>query len=71
MVETRQMDEEAYMYGGEEGFGGYIQDSDILDRPELFYGAPGKNYILMSSSLYHVYIITVLYFVNILYIAWQ
>ncbi|ELU10175.1 hypothetical protein CAPTEDRAFT_219515 [Capitella teleta] len=44
MVESRQgegMDEEGYMYPEEPGFGGYIQDSDILDQPELFYsGAP-------------------------------
>ncbi|XP_064649316.1 kinesin-associated protein 3-like isoform X2 [Lineus longissimus] len=40
MVETRQMeDNEAYMYG-DEGIGSYIQDADILDRPDLFYGAP-------------------------------
>lgn len=40
MVESRQMEDmnEGYMYG-DEGFG-YIQDADILDRPELFYGAP-------------------------------
>ena len=42
MVESRQMEDlqEGYMYG-DDGFG-YIQDADILDRPDLFYGAPGK-----------------------------
>ena len=43
MVESRQMEDmnDAYMYG-DEGFG-YIQDADILDRPDLFYGAPGGH----------------------------
>ena len=42
MVETRQMeDNDAYMYP-DEGFENYIQDTDILDRPDLFYGAPGQ-----------------------------
>ena len=42
MVETRQMDDmnEGYMYGDEE-IGSYIQDADILDRSDLFYGTPG------------------------------
>ncbi len=35
------MEDDGYMYGGDDGFG-YIQDADILDRPDLFYGAPGK-----------------------------
>ena len=51
MVETRQMeDNEAYMYG-DEGFENYIQDTDILDRPDLFYGAPGERlvFILLGS----------------------
>ena len=42
MVETRQMEDDGYMYGGDDGFG-YIQDADILDRPDLFYGAPGRS----------------------------
>ena len=42
MVETRQMEDinDGYMYG-DEGFG-YIQDAEILDRPDLFYGPPGS-----------------------------
>ena len=40
MVESQQMEDEGYMYA-DEGYGPYIQDSDILDRPDLFYGAPG------------------------------
>ena len=41
MVESRQMDEnDPYMYG-DDSLGPYIQDSDILDRPDLFYGVPG------------------------------
>ncbi|XP_074655810.1 kinesin-associated protein 3-like isoform X2 [Tubulanus polymorphus] len=41
MVETRQMEDmnDAYMYG-DDGIGSYIQDADILDRPDLFYGVP-------------------------------
>ncbi|CAH1786263.1 unnamed protein product [Owenia fusiformis] len=44
MVESRQMDEnEAYMYG-DEGIGSYIQDTDILDRPDLFYDTGPDGY---------------------------
>ena len=44
MVETRQMEDinDGYMYG-DEGFG-YIQDAEILDRPDLFYGPPGWHF---------------------------
>ena len=43
MVESRQMEDmsDSYMYG-EESFQPYLQDNDILDRPELFYSAPGE-----------------------------
>ncbi len=54
MVETRQLedDREAYMYGEEPGFRGYIQDADILDRPDLFYGAPGR---IHNLDVVHIY----------------
>lgn len=39
---------DAYMYG-DEGFG-YIQDADILDRPDLFYGAPGGTFIIRLKA---------------------
>ena len=43
MVESAQIeDNEGMLMYGDEGFEGYIQDADILDRPDLFYGAPGK-----------------------------
>lgn len=43
MIDSRTMEDDAgYMYGEEGGYGPYIQDSDILDRPDLFYGAPGR-----------------------------
>ena len=45
MVETRDMDDledGGYMYGNDnEDEFGYIQDTDILDRPDLFYGESG------------------------------
>lgn len=45
MVESRQMDENDLMYGSlpdDSGFiGPFIQEADILDRPELFYGSQG------------------------------
>ncbi|XP_006812486.1 kinesin-associated protein 3-like [Saccoglossus kowalevskii] len=41
MVESRQMDDNEGMMYGDEGYGPYIQESDILDRPDLFYGHPG------------------------------
>lgn len=39
MVETRQMEDMAdpYMYPEDE-YDPYLQDADILDRPDLFYG---------------------------------
>ena len=43
MVETRDMDEledGGYMYGTDNEFA-YLQDTDILDRPDLFYGESG------------------------------
>lgn len=51
MVESRQIEDvgDAYMYG-DEGYG-YIQDADILDRPDLFYAAPGK---LASIALFQL-----------------
>ena len=43
MVETQQLDDEQLAGGGypdDGGYGPFIQDSDILDQPELFYGQP-------------------------------
>ncbi|XP_071948132.1 kinesin-associated protein 3-like [Antedon mediterranea] len=37
MVESHQLDDEGLMYG-DESYSPYIQESDILDRPDLFYG---------------------------------
>ena len=45
MVETRDMDDledGGYMYGNDNDEFGYIQDTDILDRPDLFYGESGQ-----------------------------
>lgn len=38
MVETRQVGDmgDPYMYP-DEGYDPYLQDADILDRPDLFY----------------------------------
>ena len=41
MVESQQMDESDGMMYGDEGYSPYIQESDILDRPDLFYGQQG------------------------------
>ena len=48
MVESRQIDEMAdpYMYP-EEGYDAYLQDADILDRPDLFY--PGTCNLCPNS----------------------
>ncbi|CAL1547744.1 unnamed protein product [Lymnaea stagnalis] len=46
MVESRQVDEfadSAYMYPDEPGFDPYLQDADILDRPDLFYEGYENN----------------------------
>ena len=42
MVETRQAEDisDGYMYP-DDNLDPYLQDADILDRPDLFYG-PGK-----------------------------
>lgn len=46
MVETRQAEDmsDSYMYP-DDNLDPYIQDADILDRPELFYG-PGELVII-------------------------
>lgn len=43
MVETRQAEDfnDGYMYP-DDALDPYLQDADILDRPDLFYG-PGKS----------------------------
>ncbi|XP_055896459.1 kinesin-associated protein 3-like isoform X2 [Biomphalaria glabrata] len=48
MVESRQVDEFAdpsYMYPDEPGFDPYLQDADILDRPDLFYGYDNTGHL--------------------------
>lgn len=47
MVETRQVTDmgDPYMYP-EEGYDPYLQDADILDRPDLFYD--GKALLICS-----------------------
>ncbi|XP_069120818.1 kinesin-associated protein 3-like isoform X1 [Argopecten irradians] len=47
MVETRQMEDMAdpYMYPEDE-YDPYLQDADILDRPDLFYGDAYDNGIM-------------------------
>ncbi|XP_078603734.1 kinesin-associated protein 3-like isoform X3 [Branchiostoma floridae x Branchiostoma japonicum] len=37
MVESRQMDDSDALMYGDEGFGPYLHEEDILDRPDLFY----------------------------------
>lgn len=51
MVETRQVTEmgDPYMYP-EEGYDPYLQDADILDRPDLFYD--GKALLICSFIQY-------------------
>ncbi|XP_023931109.1 kinesin-associated protein 3-like [Lingula anatina] len=54
MVESRQIeDNEAFLYG-DDSFGSYVQDSDILDRPDLFYGSPGD--VLEMGGYYGDYL---------------
>jgi hypothetical protein len=48
MVETRQMEDVADQYYGDDGYDPYLQDTDILDRPELFYEGV-FDYRLVSS----------------------
>ncbi|XP_072014617.1 kinesin-associated protein 3-like [Amphiura filiformis] len=43
MVESQQMDENDGVMYGDEGYSPYIQESDILDRPDLFYGQQGYD----------------------------
>ena len=52
MVESQQMDDgEGLMYG-DESYSPYIQESDILDRPDLFYGQPGKNRSVCAINIF-------------------
>ncbi|XP_019620745.1 PREDICTED: LOW QUALITY PROTEIN: kinesin-associated protein 3-like [Branchiostoma belcheri] len=37
MVESRQMDDSDALMYGDDGFGPYLHEEDILDRPDLFY----------------------------------
>ncbi|XP_052673915.1 kinesin-associated protein 3-like [Crassostrea angulata] len=52
MVETRQVTEmgDPYMYP-EEGYDPYLQDADILDRPDLFYDDMYENAYIMDGHL--------------------
>lgn len=38
MVESQQMEDGDGIMYGDESYSPYIQESDILDRPDLFYG---------------------------------
>ncbi|XP_045200399.1 kinesin-associated protein 3-like [Mercenaria mercenaria] len=57
MVESRQIDEMAdpYMYP-EEGYDAYLQDADILDRPDLFYPDGYDPSLVMDGHLTPEYI---------------
>jgi hypothetical protein len=56
MVESRQIDEMAdpYMYP-EEGYDAYLQDADILDRPDLFYPGMYDYSVCHSVQILVVY----------------
>lgn len=49
MVESRQVEDEGFMYG-DDVLGAYIQDADILDHPDLFYGSSGITRIDATTS---------------------
>uniref|UniRef100_A0A0L8IB51 Kinesin-associated protein 3 n=1 Tax=Octopus bimaculoides TaxID=37653 RepID=A0A0L8IB51_OCTBM len=51
MVESRQMEDnnESYLYG-DEGINPFLHDTDILDRPELFYGTTGFDPVMMMDG---------------------
>lgn len=51
MVESRQMEDnnESYMYG-DDGINTFLHDTDILDRPELFYGTSGFDPVMMMDG---------------------
>lgn len=55
MVETRQVTDmgDPYMYPEEypEGYDPYLQDADILDRPDLFYDDMYENAYIMDGHL--------------------
>ena len=53
MVESRQMEDnnESYMYG-DDGINTFLHDTDILDRPELFYGTSGKIDYFFNSVMH-------------------
>ncbi|KAL5012631.1 hypothetical protein ScPMuIL_011182 [Solemya velum] len=57
MVESRQLEDmnDAYMYP-DDGFDPYIQDSDILDRPDLFYGDGYEHGVMMDGHVTPEYI---------------
>lgn len=56
MVETRQMEDMADQYYADEGYDPYLQDTDILDRPDLFYGDAYENGYIMDGHLTPEYI---------------
>ncbi|ESP00888.1 hypothetical protein LOTGIDRAFT_140251 [Lottia gigantea] len=57
MLESRQVGDfnEGYMYS-DDGFDPYIQDSDILDRPDLFYNNGYDQNVLMEGHITPEYI---------------
>jgi hypothetical protein len=53
MVETRQMEDMADQYYGDDGYDPYLQDTDILDRPELFYEGVFDYRLVSSYTVNH------------------
>lgn len=57
MVETRQVTDigDPYMYQ-EEGYDPYLQDADILDRPDLFYDGRSLGIVnIIHVVLFHFF----------------
>jgi len=55
MVESQHVDDDAVMYG-DDSVGGHVflHDADMLDQPDLFYGAQGTqpcDVIIMINNL--------------------
>jgi len=50
MVESQHVDEDAVMYGDDPADGHvFLHDADMLDQPDLFYGAQGKQQLKIST----------------------
>ena len=45
MVESQHVDDDALMYGDDSAGDGHVflHDADMLDQPDLFYGAQGME----------------------------